>query len=131
MAEVEDAKKARSKAKKDVTIAVNRLVGACSRSADKAVVLSFATALEVAYEDFLAIHDLYHETVVKETDQEPPDHDIYKETVYKKYEEGQAAYVSYKDDLNVAAAQPLKQILNISMERLKNVIDKAHLAGAG
>ena len=119
MAEVDAAKKARTKAKTAVTTAMKRVKGACSRKADSDVITQLGAALESAYEDCLAAQDDYQDAVVLETGQVPPDLAEYQVPVKDTYDEGREAIKTFRKEQSQLAAKPLRDRLKLSITRLR------------
>lgn len=127
MSSFEDAKNNRSLAKRGVTTAAKRLMGACSRTVSSDVATSLAVALESALEDFLSAHADYLQAVI-DNGKTDSDTDQYKQDVYDKYEEAKSVLKQYKLDQLELAAKPRKDRLVSSMKRLSLTLDRAKRA---
>ena len=127
MADFEDAKNCRSLAKRGVTTAAKRLIGACGRAVSSDVTTALAVALETALEDFLSAHADYLQAAV-DNGKTDSDSDKYKQEVYDKYNDAKTVLEQYKHDQLKLAAKPRKDRLVSSMKRLSLALDRAKTA---
>ena len=127
MADFEDAKNSRSLAKRGVTTAAKRLIGACGRAVSSDVTTALAVALETAIEDFLSAHADYLQAAV-DNGKTDSDSDKYKQEVYDKYNDAKTVLEQYKHDQLKLAAKPRKDRLVSSMKRLSLALDRAKTA---
>ena len=127
MADFEDAKNSRSLAKRGVTTAAKRLIGACGRAVSSDVTTALAVALETAIEDFLSAHADYLQAAI-DNGKTDPDSDKYKQEVYDKYNDVKTVLEQYKLDQLKLAAKPRKDRLVSSMKRLSLALDRAKTA---